>query len=126
MRKFFLEKSYTKCGGEIIPIPFSKKPRLSISLDQYSLNFIQLVFIVCQVEGCQNILKLNCIPLAFTSYNAFPKNKKWSGTNLLTSCSAWLLQKMFLLLYSINRQSFIAWLPLLKQILDNKCIVIVY
>ena len=88
MRKFFLEKSYTKCGGEIIPIPFSKKSRLSISLDQYSLNFIQLVFIVCQVEGCQNILKLNCRPLAFTSYNAFPKNKKWSGTNLLTSFSA--------------------------------------
>ena len=27
----FLEKSYTKCGGEAIPRPFSK---LSISLDQ--------------------------------------------------------------------------------------------
>ena len=36
MRNIFLGKSYTKCGGETIPILFSKKSRLSISLDQYS------------------------------------------------------------------------------------------
>ena len=29
-----VEKSYTKCGGATIPIPFSKKSKLSISLDQ--------------------------------------------------------------------------------------------
>ena len=34
MRNTFLEKSYAKCGGETIPRPFSKKPKLSISLDQ--------------------------------------------------------------------------------------------
>ena len=34
MRNIFLETSYTKCGGETIPRPFSKKPKLSISLDQ--------------------------------------------------------------------------------------------
>ena len=34
MRKNSLEKSFTKCGGETIPRPFSKKPKLSISLDQ--------------------------------------------------------------------------------------------
>ena len=34
MRNIFLEKSYTKCGGETIPKPFSKKSKLSISLDQ--------------------------------------------------------------------------------------------
>ena len=33
MRNIFLEKSYTKCGGETIPRPFSKKSKLSISLD---------------------------------------------------------------------------------------------
>ena len=32
MRNIFVEKSYTKCGGETIP--FSKKSRLGISLDQ--------------------------------------------------------------------------------------------
>ena len=36
LRNIFLEKSYTKCGGETIPRPFSKKLKLSISLDQYS------------------------------------------------------------------------------------------
>ena len=34
MRNTFLEKSYAKCGGETIPRPFSKKSKLSISLDQ--------------------------------------------------------------------------------------------
>ena len=36
MRNIFLEKSYTKCGGDTIPSPFSQKSKLSISLDQYS------------------------------------------------------------------------------------------
>ena len=34
MRHISDEKSYTKCGGETIPRPFSKKSKLSISLDQ--------------------------------------------------------------------------------------------
>ena len=32
----FFEKSYTKCDGDTIPRPFSKKSKLRISLDQYS------------------------------------------------------------------------------------------
>ena len=34
MRNLFLEKSYTKCGGETIPRPFVKKSKLNMSLDQ--------------------------------------------------------------------------------------------
>ena len=34
MKNIFLEKSYTKCGGETSPRPFSGKLKLSISLDQ--------------------------------------------------------------------------------------------
>ena len=34
MRNIFLEKSYTKCGGETSPRPFSKKLKLRITLDQ--------------------------------------------------------------------------------------------
>ena len=34
IRNIFLEKSYPKCGGKTIPIPFSKKSKLSISMDQ--------------------------------------------------------------------------------------------
>ena len=33
-RNIFLEKLYTKCGGKTIPRPFSKKSKLSVSLDQ--------------------------------------------------------------------------------------------
>ena len=36
LRNIFLEKSYTKCDGETISRPFSKKSKLSISLDQDS------------------------------------------------------------------------------------------
>ena len=34
MRKIFLEKSYPKYGGQTSPELFSKKSKLSISLDQ--------------------------------------------------------------------------------------------
>ena len=57
MRNIFLEISYTKCGGETIPRPFSKKSKLSTALDQY-LKIVQFVFILCQIEGYRNILKL--------------------------------------------------------------------
>ena len=33
MKIIFVEKSYTKCGGETISRPLSKKTKLSISLD---------------------------------------------------------------------------------------------
>ena len=36
MRNIFLEKLYTKCGGETIPRNFSEKTQLSIFLDQLS------------------------------------------------------------------------------------------
>ena len=34
MRNIFIEKSYTKCGEETIPRPFSKISKLRLSLDQ--------------------------------------------------------------------------------------------
>ena len=57
MRNIFVEKSYTKCGGENIPRPFSKKITTefiseSITINQFisSLSlvfcFVQFVFIV--------------------------------------------------------------------------------
>ena len=36
------------------------------------------------------------------------------------------LRKMFLMLYSISWPNFTAWLPLLLEILDNRCISIVF
>ena len=77
MRNIFLEKSYAKSGGGTFPRPFSKKSKLSIS-GSIVQNFIQLVFIVCQVEGYRNIFKLNCRPLAFTSYKVKKKEEVWN------------------------------------------------
>ena len=36
MRNIFLEKSYTKCGGETSPRPFSEILKLSRSLDHWT------------------------------------------------------------------------------------------
>ena len=72
IRNIFLEKSYTKWGGETIPRPFSKNSKLSISRDQFS--------IVC--IGYQKIWKLSSRPPIFTSYKAFLEHKKRSGTSL--------------------------------------------
>ena len=46
MKNIFVEKSYTKYAGEIIPRPLSKKPKLSISLDQQCkvLNSLFLLY----------------------------------------------------------------------------------
>ena len=44
LRNIFLEKLYTKCGGETIPRPFFKKSKWSLSLDQYSKVLYILLF----------------------------------------------------------------------------------
>ena len=54
MKNIFLEKSYTKCSGETISRPFSKKSKLSISLDKYSKAFVF-------IEDYRNILKLSLL-----------------------------------------------------------------
>ena len=54
MRNIFLEKLYAKCEGETI-----------------SSSLTQFVFIVCQIEGYRNILKLSWRPLAITSFRSF-------------------------------------------------------
>ena len=87
MKNIFLEKSYTKCGGETILRPFSKKIKVEHISGSIVLSFVQFIFIVCEVENYRNILKLNCSPLAVTSYKALLKNKWRSGTSLFVSFS---------------------------------------
>ena len=67
MRNIILEKSYTKYGGGTSTRPFSGKFKLSIS-GSIVWSFIQFVFIVSQIEGYGNVLKLSCRPFAFTPY----------------------------------------------------------
>ena len=47
------EKSFTKCGGESIPKPFSKKSKLSISLDQYSKVFHGLFLLNAKLRAIE-------------------------------------------------------------------------
>ena len=75
--------------------------------------------------GYSIILKLSCRSIAFTSYEASLKNKKRSGSSLLASFFAWFLKKEFRLIYFIYWPNLIAWLPFLREILGNMCIVIV-
>ena len=68
MRNVFREKSYTKYGGETSPRPFSEKLKLTHLWINTLKSFIRFVFILCKVEGYQNILKLSCRTPAFNSY----------------------------------------------------------
>ena len=93
MTKIFLEKSFTECGRETIPRPFSKKSKLSISQNQYSKNVIYFVLVVCQVDDYRKWLKLRCSLFTFISNKAFLKTKKRSRTSLPALFSALYLKK---------------------------------
>ena len=99
LRNILLEASCKKSPVEtLFPDPFLKD-QTWVYLWIDSLRFYTVSFFVCQVEDYQNILKLSCRPLAFTSYKAFLKNKKRSGTSLPASFSLhgfW--RKIFLVL----------------------------
>ena len=56
----FLEKSYTKCGGEASPRPFHEKSKLSISLDQQSEMLDNLLLHV-QKKFYQNFIKIKVL-----------------------------------------------------------------
>ena len=51
MRNIFVEKSYTKCGGETIPRPLSKKSKFSISLAQYCKVFNNLFLLYANLRA---------------------------------------------------------------------------
>ena len=53
MRNIFLEKSYTKCGGETSPRPFSEKLKLSISLDQQSKVLYSLLLLYTKLRAIE-------------------------------------------------------------------------
>ena len=53
MRNIFLEKSYTKCGGETSPRPFSEELELSISLDQYSKLLYNLFLLYAKLRAIE-------------------------------------------------------------------------
>ena len=58
-----------------------------------SVKFYTVFVIVCQVEGYQNILRLNFRPLTFTSYKPFLRNKRRSRSSLRDLFFALFLKK---------------------------------
>ena len=53
MRNIFLEKSYTKCGGETIPRPFPGNLKLSKSQDQQSKVLNRLFLLYTNLRSIQ-------------------------------------------------------------------------
>ena len=51
MRNIFLKKSCAESGGETIPRPFSKKSKLSISLDQQSKVLCSLFLLYVKLSA---------------------------------------------------------------------------
>ena len=51
LRKIFLEKSYTKCGGGTSPRPSSEKLKLSLSLDQQSKVLCSLFLLYVKLRA---------------------------------------------------------------------------
>ena len=70
MRNIFL-KNYTQNRVEVLFADPFLKNQIELISGSVVQSFIQLVFIVDQVEDYQNILKLSCRSLVFASYKHF-------------------------------------------------------
>ena len=53
IRNIFLEKSYTKCGGENSPGPFFEKVKLTIYLDQSSKDLCSLFLLYGKLRAIE-------------------------------------------------------------------------
>ena len=87
---------------------------MRISLDQEP----GLFFIVCPNGGLPNSIRTKGWKLALTLHGAL-KHRRRTGTSLPVSFSVWFLKKSTSHLYVINWPNFIAWLPLVIDILGN-------
>ena len=91
-RNIFIEKLYTKYGGEASPRSFHKNQNWTYlwtnSLKCYKVCF----YCMFKSKIYQNIFKRKCQTLAFILYKAsfFLKKKKRFGTRLPASLFAWL------------------------------------
>ena len=73
--KISLEKSHTKCGREIIPRPYSKKWKLSKSLDHYS-KVLNTFFNCCPNWGLSKVIETKLQTIRFYLIQSFFKNQK--------------------------------------------------
>ena len=64
MRNIFLEKSYTRCGGEASPRPFYKKSKLNISLNERS-EMLKVSFSCMSNGGLPKFIKTKVLATSF-------------------------------------------------------------
>ena len=66
MRNIFLQRSFTKCGGETSPRPFSEVLKWAMSLDQWSKVLYSLFLLYGKLRATKYIetkLQTNCFHL---------------------------------------------------------------
>ena len=120
-----LEKSYKKCIEETIPRPFSKKSKLSISLDQYSEVLFIFFLLFGKLRTSESDWNYAADHLLLPHIKLFQKAKKGLDLVFFPRFLHDFWRKIFLLLYSITWPNFNVCLTLLRDIFGNMCIPIV-
>ena len=120
MRNIFLEKLCAKYGGETSPRSFSEKLKLSISSTQWP----KVLYCLFLLHLKWRAIEIYWNEAADLHIRLFKKIKRGLELISLPHFLPNFRRKIFLLLYSINRPGFFAWLPLLHELLANMCIAI--
>ena len=96
---------------------------MRISLDQQPEILINLFLLYLPVEIFPKILKLRCWSLTFTLHKTILK--RGLELVLLPLFPHYFWTKIYLTLYFINWPNFIAWLPLLLEIMGKTFIAVI-
>ena len=120
MRNYFPWKIMRKMWWrKLVPYSFLRDQK-RVYFWTNSLKF----YLVCPSRELRKYIETNYLPLAFTSYKAFQKEKRLELVSLPHFLHNFF-RKIFLMLYSVNRPNLIVSLPLILEILGNMCIVII-
>ena len=125
LRSLFLEKPYANCVEETVPRPFSKKSKLSISLNQYSEVLFILFLLFGKLRTFESDWNYAADHLLLPHIKLFQKAKRGLDLVLFPHFLHDFWRKIFLLLYSITWPNFNVCLALLREIFGNMCILIV-
>ena len=120
MGNIFLKTLCTKYGGETSPRHFSEKLKLSISSTQWP----KVLYCLFLLHLKWRAIEIYWDEAADLHIRLFKKIKRDLELISLPHFLPNFRRKIFLLLYSINRPGFFAWLPLPHELLANMCIAI--
>ena len=125
MRNIFLEKSFTKYGGEKLVLgPFPKNENWAY-IRINSLKFYTVCFYCLASWGLWKCIETKLQSTCVHFITLFEKIKSGLELVILPHFAYNFWRKIFILLCSINWPNFIVWLPLFCEILGSMCIEIV-